>query len=359
MGPQFLSFETLPDCLKKIGNNINHLRYAKTRDLVNSELSKCNQEEVRLEFGVDEQDQLTGTYYIDDTKLGDSFAIRTNVLEEVIEKINSEYSLILTKKQMIMKKKSKKTANVAVVSNEANHVSGVSPKRKVEIDDLELLVNIISGHYAGSGNYQVLDKYIDFVGLFRDKTNGAVVNIVMSDTEITLQGVNGFEMTCPVQVIDSTVLSKHVSYMLKAIVGWHQMQSSDIPASSLTSSNSNTNEVVADENECHHQEGEKTCFNNIKNRKKVIEEYNKAVYNLIANLEKDLKGKCPSSSSQIIRKRLKLLANESGLKTKDMSGQSLISELNKENIDLLHMICDSAKCGVPSFLSKSSFRVKG
>ena len=222
----------------------------------------------------------------------------------------------------------------------------------------DFLSYFLSEHYSGSGCYHEVEKFLDVPRLFCEKTNGAVVNIIMNDTDFTLVGVNNFTMTCSVKGVNLETLRKQVDYMLQTIIDY-QKKFADMIDVCTACKCSTTEQTVTKEPEHSLRKGQKNRSVLHKNSKKVVDKYNKAVYYKTADLEGELKGKCSSSSSQTIRKRLSLLATEAGLRTKDMSGQSLVSELNRENVDLLREICSSAQCKVPSFLSERSHNQNG
>jgi len=326
------------------------LRYGKIRDVINSELSQHDQDGIRIRFDVDDQDQLTMTFSNDVTTLGDTLIIRSNELEELIEKINKEYIRLSTKKVSNMKKKTKKSTSVAVTNNGVIKSSSVAPVSTYVIDGIELLVNFVIEHYAGSGIYYDVEKYIDVTRLFGEKTNGAVVSIIMDHTDITIRGINNFTMSCSINSGDLATLKVQVSFMLKAAIDWHLQQSSDM----LVTSKDDTVTTTVEAN------------NNARNRSnlrkisdKVVSKYNKLVYDEITDLEGKLKGKNKRASSQLIRSRLAILADKSGLRTKDRSGKYYAAKLVPQNIDLIHELCSYEKCKVPSFLEKNPSNLMG
>lgn len=349
MRHEFLTLETIPGCLKKIGNNLMLLRYGKIRDVINSELSQHDQDGIRIRFDVDDQDQLTMTFSNDVTTLGDTLIIRSNDLEELIEKINKEHIRISTKKVSNMKKKTKKSTSVAVTNNEVIS-SSVAPASTSVFDGIELLVNIISEHYAGSGIYYDVEKYIDVTRLFGEKTNGAVVSIIMDHTDITIRGINNFTMSCSINCDDLATLKVQVRFMLKAAIDWYLQQSSDMLVACKDDTVTTT--VEANKNVNNHSNLRKISD-------KVVSKYNKLVYDEIADLEGKLKGKNKRASSQLIRSRLAILADKSGLETKDRSGKYYAANLVPQNIDLIHELCSYEKCKVPSFLEKNPSNLKG
>ena len=349
MRHEFLTLETIPGCLKKIGNNLMLLRYGKIRDVINSELSQHDQDGIRIRFDVDDQDQLTMTFSNDVTTLGDTLIIRSNELEELIEKINKEHIRISTKKVSNMKKKTKKSTSEAVTNNEVIS-SSVAPASTSVFDGIELLVNIISEHYAGSGIYYDVEKYIDVTRLFVEKTNGAVVSIIMDHTDITIRGINNFTMSCSINCDDLATLKVQVRFMLKAAIDWYLQQSSDMLVACKDDTVTTT--VEANKNVNNHSNLRKISD-------KVVSKYNKLVYDEIADLEGKLKGKNKRASSQLIRSRLAILADKSGLKTKDRSGKYYAANLVPQNIDLIHELCSYEKCKVPSFLEKNPSNLKG
>ena len=349
MRHEFLTLETIPGCLKKIGNNLMLLRYGKIRDVINSELSQHDQDGIRIRFDVDDQDQLTMTFSNDVTTLGDTLIIRSNDLEELIEKINKEHIRISTKKVSNMKKKTKKSTSVAVTNNEVIS-SSVAPASTSVFDGIELLVNIISEHYAGSGIYYDVEKYIDVTRLFGEKTNGAVVSIIMDHTDITIRGINNFTMSCSINCDDLATLKVQVRFMLKAAIDWYLQQSSDMLVACKDDTVTTT--VEANKNVNNHSNLRKISD-------KVVSKYNKLVYDEIADLEGKLKGKNKRASSQLIRSRLAILADKSGLETKDRSGKYYAANLVPQNIDLIHELCSYEKCKVPSFLEKNPSNLMG
>ena len=349
MRHEFLTLETIPGCLKKIGNNLMLLRYGKIRGVINSELSQHDQDGIRIRFDVDDQDQLTMTFSNDVTTLGDTLIIRSNDLEELIEKINKEHIRISTKKVSNMKKKTKKSTSVAVTNNEVIS-SSVAPASTSVFDGIELLVNIISEHYAGSGIYYDVEKYIDVTRLFGEKTNGAVVSIIMDHTDITIRGINNFTMSCSINCDDLAILKVQVRFMLKAAIDWYLQQSSDMLVACKDDTVTTT--VETNKNVNNHSNLRKISD-------KVVSKYNKLVYDEIADLEGKLKGKNKRASSQLIRSRLAILADKSGLETKDRSGKYYAENLVPQNIDLIHELCSYEKCKVPSFLEKNPSNLKG
>ena len=354
MRHEFLTLETIPGCLKKIGNNLMLLRYGKIRDVINSELSQHDQDGIRIRFDVDDQDQLTMTFSNDVTTLGDTIIIRSNELEELIEKINKEHIRISTKKVSNMKKKTKKSTSVAVTNNGVIS-SSVAPASTSVFDGIELLVNIISEHYAGSGIYYDVEKYIDVTRLFGEKTNGAVVSIIMDHTDITIRGINNFTMSCSINCDDLATLKVQVRFMLKVAIDWHQQQSSDMSSTSK-------DDTVTTTVETNNAKGNKIAkkhSNLRKIRDKVVNKYNKLVYDEITDLEGKLKGKNKWASSQLIRSRLAILADKSGLRTKDRSGKYYAANLVPQNIDLINELCSYEKCKVPSFLEKNPSNLMG
>ena len=353
MKHEYFTFDTLPSSLKMIGDNINQLRHSKIRAFVNAELNQCCQDGVRVELDVDEHDQLIASFHNDDTMLGESVVIRSDVLSDFVNTINNGYSIITTKKTTIMKKKTKASTSVAVVSNEVSNASSVSSERMPELNGIEFLVSFVSEHYAGSGRYHDVEKYLDVPWLFKERTNGAVVNIIMEDTNLTLMGVNNFSVTCPINGTDNAMLCEQVRFTLHTIIDYQKKIADMTDCTSL-----NTGSAETAVTEAPIRKIATTHTAHYMNSKRVVEKYNTAVYYRTADLEKDLKGRRSSSSSQTIRKRLSVLAVESGLKTKDMSGKSLVSELNQDNRDLLRELCSSAQCKVPSFLSEDSSNLK-
>lgn len=362
MTKEFFTPETLPSSLKMIGDNISHLRYGKIRDVVNSELSLCAHERMKIEFNVNDQDQLVTTFYNNDVRSNESIVIRSNALNELVQKINNVFFKIITEKETIMNKKTKKVTDVTVVSNEAINASSVSSNCISEMGGTEFLSNFVSEHYSGSGCFHEVEKFLDVPRLFSEKSNGAVIDVIMNETEFTIVGINNFTMTCSVKGVNLEILRKQVCLMLQTIIDYQQ-EFTDMIDVSTACKCSTTEQTVTEEPEHSLRKGQKIRSVLHKNSKKVVDKYNKAVYDRTADLEGELKGKRSSSSSQTIRKRLSLLATENGLKTKDMSGQSLVSELNRENIDLLRELCFSAQCKVPSFLSENlltqKVRMKG
>ena len=350
MRHEFLTLDTIPGCLKKIGNNLMLLRYGKIREMVNSDLSQYNQDGIRIRFDVDDQDQLTMTFYNNITTLGDTLIIRSNELEELIENINKEYIGILTKNVKNMKKKTKKSTSVAVTNNGVIKSSSVAPVSTYVIDGIELLVNFVIEHYAGSGSYCEIEKFIDVTRLFGEKTNGAVINVIMDDMKITLVGVKNFTMSCSINSADLSTLKVQVRFMLKAAIDWYLQQSSDMLVACKDDTVTTT--VEANKNVNNHSNLRKISD-------KVVSKYNKLVYDEIADLEGKLKGKNKRASSQLIRSRLAILADKSGLETKDRSGKYYAANLVPQNIDLIHELCSYEKCKVPSFLEKNPSNLKG
>jgi len=349
MRHEFLTLDTIPGCLKKIGNNLMLLRYGKIRDVINSELSQHDQDGIRIRFDVDDQDQLTMTFYNNVTTLGDTLIIRSNELEELIENINKDHIGRLTKNVKNMKMKTKKSTSVVVTNNEVIS-SSVAPASTSVFDGIELLVNIISEHYAGSGIYYDVEKYIDVTRLFGEKTNGAVVSIIMDHTDITIRGINNFKMSCSINCDDLATLKVQVRFMLKAAIDWYLQQSSDMLVACKDDTVTTT--VEANKNVNNHSNLRKISD-------KVVSKYNKLVYDEIADLEGKLKGKNKRASSQLIRSCLAILADKSGLRTKDRSGKYYAANLVPQNIDLIHELCSYEKCKVPSFLEKNPSNLKG
>ena len=356
MRHEFLTLDTIPGCLKKIGNNLMLLRYGKIREMVNSDLSQYNQDGIRIRFDVDDQDQLTMTFYNNITTLGDTLIIRSNELEELIENINKEHIGRLTKNVKNMKKKTKKSTSVAVTNNGVIKSSSVAPVSTYVIDGTELLVNFVIEHYARSGSYCEIEKFIDVTQLFSEKSNGAVINVIMDDAKITLVGVKDFTMSCSINYDDLATLKLQFRFMLKTAIGWHQQQSPDI---SVTSQN----DIVTTTVEANNVKVNKSAKNHsdqlYKISDKVVNKYNKLVYDKITDLEGELKGKNKRASSQLIRRRLAILADKSGLRTKDHSGKYYAAKLAPQNIDLIHELCFSEKCKVPSFLEKNPSHLTG
>ena len=343
-----LTIEKMPNRLKKIGDNLMLLRYDKIRDMVNSELSQNNQDGIRIRFDVDDQDQLTMTFSNNITTIGDTLIIRSNDLEELIENINEKQ--ILTKNVRNMKKKTKKSTSVAVTKNGVIKNSSATLASTSVIDGTELLVNFISEHYAGSGCYCEVEKFIDVTRLFGEKTNGAVINVIMDDMKITLVGVKNFTMSCSINSADLSTLKVQVRFMLKAAINWYLQQSSDMLVACKDDTVTTT--VEANKNVNNHSNLRKISD-------KVVSKYNKLVYDEIADLEGKLKGKNKRASSQLIRSRLAILADKSGLETKDRSGKYYAANLVPQNIDLIHELCSYEKCKVPSFLEKNPSNLKG
>ena len=355
MRHEFLTLDTIPGCLKKIGNNLMLLRYGKIREMVNSDLRQYSQDGIRIRFDVDDQDQLTMTFYNNVTTLGDTLIIRSNELEELIENINKDHIGRLTKNVKNMKMKTKKSTSVAVTSNGVIKSSSVAPVSTYVIDGIELLVNFVIEHYAGSGSYCEIEKFIDVTRLFREKTNGAVVSIIMDHTDITIRGINNFTMSCSINCDDLATLKVQVRFMLKAAIDWHQQQSSDMSSTSK-------DDTVTTTVETNNAKGNKIAKKHSNLRKisdKVVNKYNKLVYDEITDLEGKLKGKNKWASSQLIRSRLAILADKSGLRTKDRSGKYYAANLVPQNIDLINELCSYEKCKVPSFLEKNPSNLKG
>ena len=58
MEQNFITFGSLPACIEKLGDNIEHLYHTACRSVINSELIEYKIEDVYVQFGADEYNQI-------------------------------------------------------------------------------------------------------------------------------------------------------------------------------------------------------------------------------------------------------------------------------------------------------------
>jgi len=345
MEQNFFKLGALPARMKKLGDNIEHLYHTASRAVVNAELVEHKAEGIYVQFGADEYNQIVVTFINQYGAESDKFVIRARKLATVVETINKVYSNLIKKGFKTMRKDKKTVAKLAAVSNEVSNVTPVASVNCSCSADVNMLVEFIIQKHARSGNLYELAEFVDVQRLYQTKSSGAVSNVVFNDDNIAIEGAVSISFS--VVGMSLSELREQVIWALQTIVERNKQlvgQKGD---------STEHKEPVA-ENKVEVR-GEVKSMTKIKpfrgkGNEKANKRYNDAVSTGVDNLEPKLNECSPSASSQVIRCFLKKSAIDSHLKLPDTSGVTLAKHLTPYNVELMHTLCATANCKLPSFL---------
>jgi hypothetical protein len=354
MKQNFFTYGTLPACIEILGDNIEHLYHTACRTVINSELVEYRIEDVYIQFGVDEYNQIFVTFF---NQLGiesEKFVIRARKLATVVETINKVYSNLIKKGFKTMRKDKKTVAKLAAVSNEVSNVTPVASVNCSCSADVNMLVEFIIQKHARSGNLYELAEFVDVPRLFQTKSHGTVNNVVFNGDDLVIEGAYKCRISVNVADMNPSVLREQVEWALQTVIERNKKIIEQ-------TGNSAENDMTLAENETETKEMAKDTTKpqvfTDKVSKKALKRFNEAVGKDINVLKPALKGLNPSASSQRIRCYLKKTAHESGLQITDTSGVALAKNLSQDNVELIRSLCNKTNCNIPPFLQMKNATV--
>lgn len=346
----FFTFGSLPACIEKLGDNIEHLYHTACRSVINSELIEYIIEDVYVQFGADEYNQIFVTFF---NKLGiesEKFVIRARKLATVVETINKICSKLIKKGFKIMRNKDKKTAaKTAEVSNEVSNVSSEASVNHSGSVETNMLVEFILQRHGRSGNLYEASEFMDVSRLYQAKSSGAVSNVVFNGDNIAIEGA--ISISFSVAGMNQSELREQVIWALQTVVERNKQ------LEELKAAGTEHKEPVAEDKA--KAKGEVKNSTKVKPfrgkvNEKAVKRFNEAVCKGVNALEPTLKGLSPSASGQKIRCFLNKAAHDSHLKLPDTSGVALAKNLSQYSVELLLTSCATAECNVPPFLQMNT-----
>jgi len=346
----FFTFGSLPACIEKLGDNIEHLYHTACRSVINSELIEYIIEDVYVQFGADEYNQIFVTFF---NKLGiesEKFVIRARKLATVVETINKICSKLIKKGFKIMRNKDKKTAaKTAEVSNEVSNVSSEASVNHSGSAETNMLVEFILQRHGRSGNLYEASEFMDVSRLYQAKSSGAVSNVVFNGDNIAIEGA--ISISFSVAGMNQSELREQVIWALQTVVERNKQ------LEELKAAGTEHKEPVAEDKA--KAKGEVKNSTKVKPfrgkvNEKAVKRFNEAVCKGVNALEPTLKGLSPSASGQKIRCFLNKAAHDSHLKLPDTSGVALAKNLSQYSVELLLTSCATAECNVPPFLQMNT-----
>lgn len=355
MEQNFFTLVKLPARMKKLGNNIEHLYHTACRTVVNAELVEHKVDGIYVQFGADEHNQIVVTFV---NKLGaesERFVIKARKLVKVVDSINEVYNRLIKKGFTTMRKKDKKTvAETTVVSNEVSNATTVVSDTRSDSTEVDVLVEFTLQHYAHSGIFYELEKFVNVPQLCQEKSCGAVSNVIFNGDNIAFEGANKVCISFNVAGMDQSVLREQVIWALQTVVE----RNKQLPEQKA-SSTEHLEPATEDKVEVKEKIKSVTKVKPFRGKvcEKAVERFNEAVGKGVDALEPILKGRSPSASSQSIRYYLKKSAYNSRLRLPDTSGETLVKNLSQYNVELLYTLCASADCKIPPFLQKKDATV--
>lgn len=355
MEQNFFTYGTLPACIEILGDNIEHLYHTACRTVINSELVEYRIEDVYIQFGVDEYNQIFVTFF---NQLGiesEKFVIRARKLATVVETINKVCNKLIKKGFKIMRNKDKQTATKpAEVSNEVSNVSTEASVNHSGSAEVNMLVEFILQRHSHSGNLYELAEFVDVPRLFQTKSHGTVNNVVFNGDDLVIEGAYKCRISVNVADMNPSVLREQVEWALQTVIERNKKIIEQ-------TGNSAENDMTLAENETETKEMAKDTTKpqvfTDKVSKKALKRFNEAVGKDINVLKPALKGLNPSASSQRIRCYLKKTAHKSGLQMTDTSGVALAKNLSQDNVELIRSLCNKTNCNIPPFLQMKNATV--
>lgn len=355
MEQNFFTYGTLPACIEILGDNIEHLYHTACRTVINSELVEYRIEDVYIQFGVDEYNQIFVTFF---NQLGiesEKFVIRARKLATVVETINKVCSKLIKKGFKIMRNKDKQTATKpAEVSNEVSNVSTEASVNHSGSAEVNMLVEFILQRHSHSGNLYELAEFVDVPRLYQAKSCGTVSNVVFNGDNITIEGANQIRISFSVAGMNQSEFREQVAWAIQTVVERNKQL-----VKQKVDGTVNKESAAADKTEAKKKIKSATTVKPLmgKNSRKAVERFNEAVGKDINVLKPALKGLNPSASSQRIRCYLKKTAHESGLQMTDTSGVALAKNLSQDNVELIRTLCNKTNCNIPPFLQMKNATV--
>ena len=354
MEQNFFKLGALPSHMKKLGDNIEHLYYTASRAVVNAELVEHKAEDIYVQFGADEYNQIVVTFINQYGAESDKFVIRARKLTTVVETINKVYRNLIKKGFKTMRKDKKTVAKSATVSNEVSNVTPVTSVNYSCPADVNMLVEFILQQHARSGNLYEALEFVDVPRLYLTKSCGAVSNVVFNGDNITIEGANKFSISFNVAGMTQSELRNQVVWALQTVVE-RIKQLAEQSGDSTDLKESVAEVKVEAKGEVKNATTTKSLSGKV--GKKAVERYNDAVGKGVDALEPSLKGLSPSALGQKIRCFLNKAAHDSHLKLPDTTGVTLAKNLSQYNVELLLILCEAVGCKVPSFLQMKTATV--
>ena len=343
MEQNFITFGSLPACIEKLGDNIEHLYHTACRSVINSELIEYKIEDVYVQFGADEYNQIFVTFF---NKFGiesEKFVIRARKLATVVETINKICSKLIKKGFKIMRNKDKKTAaKTAEVSNEVSNVSSEASVNHSGSAETNMLVEFILQRHGRSGNLYEASEFMDVSRLYQAKSSGAVSNVAFNGDNIAIEGA--ISISFSVAGMNQSELREQLIWALQTVI--ERNKQLEEPKSAGTEHKAKAKGEVKNSTKAKPFRG--------KVNEKAVKRFNEAVCKGVNALEPTLKGLSPSASGQKIRCFLNKAAHDSHLKLPDTSGVTLAKNLSQYSIELLLTSCATAECNVPPFLQMTT-----
>ena len=346
----FFTFGSLPACIEKLGDNIEHLYHTACRSVINSELIEYIIEDVYVQFGADEYNQIFVTFF---NKLGiesEKFVIRARKLATVVETINKICSKLIKKGFKIMRNKDKKTAaKTAEVSNEVSNVSSEASVNHSGSAETNMLVEFILQRHGRSGNLYEASEFMDVSRLYQAKSSGAVSNVVFNGDNIAIEGA--ISISFSVAGMNQSELREQVIWALQTVVERNK-QLEELKAAGTEHKEPVAEDKAKAKGEIKNSTKVKPFRGKV--NEKAVKRFNEAVCKGVNALEPTLKGLSPSASGQKIRCFLNKAAHDSHLKLPDTSGVALAKNLSQYSVELLLTSCATAECNVPPFLQMNT-----
>ena len=354
MEQNFITFGSLPACIEKLGDNIEHLYHTACRSVINSELIEYKIEDVYVQFGADEYNQIFVTFF---NKFGiesEKFVIRARKLATVVETINKICSKLIKKGFKIMRNKDKKTAaKTAEVSNEVSNVSSEASVNHSGSAETNMLVEFILQRHGRSGNLYEASEFMDVSRLYQAKSSGAVSNVAFNGDNIAIEGA--ISISFSVAGMNQSELREQVIWALQTVVERNK-QLEELKAAGTEHKEPVAEDKAKAKGEVKNSTKAKPFRGKV--NEKAVKRFNEAVCKGVNTLEPTLKGLSPSASGQKIRCFLNKAAHDSHLKLPDTSGVTLAKNLSQYSIELLLTSCATAECNVPPFLQMTTANTK-